>query len=177
MINRLSHPNCTRNITWAHVMLRVQMGCERRFTIEFYGADSHFRHSAYIMWSDVPARLSHFCCCTHFVRRDDVTYVSSALQTLSVSCLQKNTLFTSAASLKPVRLECYLQRLPGAKSSLEITWRDDMRVCRLTWREDSVSSAFWPCCQLYQSSPIPVPAVVLVNTRMFCFLHLSNNAS
>ena len=38
MVNRLSHPNCTRNITWAHVtwahvMLRVQLGCERRFTM------------------------------------------------------------------------------------------------------------------------------------------------
>ena len=42
MVNRLPHPNCKRNITWAHVtwthvMLRVQLGCERRFTIEFYG--------------------------------------------------------------------------------------------------------------------------------------------
>jgi len=89
----------------------------------------------------VPARLSHFCCRTHFVRRDDVTYVSSALQTLSVSCLQKNILFMSAATLKQMRLECYLPRLPGAKSSHEITWHDDMRVCRLTWREDSVSPA------------------------------------
>ena len=56
MVNRLSHPNCTRNITWthvtsAHVMLRVQLGCESRFTIEFYGADSHFCHSAYVTWS------------------------------------------------------------------------------------------------------------------------------
>jgi hypothetical protein len=30
------------------VMLRVQLGCERRSNIEFYGADSHFCHSAYI---------------------------------------------------------------------------------------------------------------------------------
>ena len=74
------------HVTWAHMMLRVQLGCERRFTIEFYGADSHFCHSAYVTWSDMPARLSHFCCRTHFVRRDDVAYVSSSLQTLSVVC-------------------------------------------------------------------------------------------
>ena len=78
------NPNCTRNITWARVMLRVQLGCEKRFNIEFYGADSHFCHTAYVTWSHVPARLSHFCCRTHFVRCDDVTYVSSALQTLSI---------------------------------------------------------------------------------------------
>jgi len=55
------------HVTWAHVMLRVQLGCERRFTVEFYGADSHFCHSAYVTWSKVPARLSYFCCRTHFV--------------------------------------------------------------------------------------------------------------
>ena len=150
MVNRISHPNCTRNITWAHVtlthvMLRLQLRCERRFTIEFYGADSHFCHSVYVTWSHVPARLSYFCC-THFVRRDDVTYVSSALQTLSISRLQKNILFISAATVKQIRLECYLPRLLGTKSSHEITWHDDMRVCRLTWieltwREHSVSQA------------------------------------
>ena len=64
------------HVTWAHVMLRVQLGCERRFNIEFYGADSHFCHSDYVTWSHVqlwsahaPARLSHVCCRTHFVRR------------------------------------------------------------------------------------------------------------
>ena len=64
------------HVTWAHVMLGVQLGCERRFDIEFYDADSHFCHSAYVTWSHVelwsahaPARLSHFCCRTHFVRR------------------------------------------------------------------------------------------------------------
>ena len=99
-------------------------------------------HSAYVTWSHVPARLSHFCCRTHFVRRDHVTYASSALQTLSVSCLQKNTLLMSAATLKPVQLECYLPRLPGAKSSHKITWQDDTRVCCLTWREDSVTRPY-----------------------------------
>ena len=136
------------HVTWAHVMLRVQLGCERRFTIEFYGTDSHFCHFAYVTWSHVQARLSHFCCRTHFVRRDDVTYVSSALQTLSISCLQKNILFMSAPTLKPIRLECYLPRLPGAKSAHEITWCDGMHVSRLTWREltwreDSVSAALF----------------------------------
>jgi hypothetical protein len=58
------------HVTWAHVMLRVQFGCERRFNTKLYGGDSHFCHSAYVKWSHVPARLSHFCCCTHFVRRD-----------------------------------------------------------------------------------------------------------
>ena len=63
-----------------------------------------------------------------------------------ISCLQKNTLFMSAATLNPIRLQCYLHRLPDAKNSHEITWRDDMRVCHLTWREfvwreDSVSPA------------------------------------
>jgi len=34
-------------------MLRVRLGCERRFDIEFCGADSHFCHSA------LSNRLSH----------------------------------------------------------------------------------------------------------------------
>ena len=66
------------HVAWAHVTLRVQLGCERQFNIEFYGADSHFSHSACVTWSHVelwsahaPARLSHFCCRTHFVRRDE----------------------------------------------------------------------------------------------------------
>jgi hypothetical protein len=54
------------HVMWAHVMLRVQLGCERQFNIEFYGADSHFYHTAYITWSraelwpvHVPERLSN----------------------------------------------------------------------------------------------------------------------
>jgi len=62
-----------------------------------------------------------FCCRTHFVIRDDVT-VSSALQKLSVSFLRKNILFMSAATMKRIRLERYLPRLPGATSSHQITW-------------------------------------------------------
>ena len=61
----------------------------KRFNIEFYGADSHFRHSAYVTWSHVefwsahaPARFSHFCCRTHFVRRDQCVDCSRALDTL-----------------------------------------------------------------------------------------------
>jgi hypothetical protein len=84
------------HVTWAHVMLRVQLGCERRFDIEFYGADSHFCHSVYVTWShvelwsaDVPARLSYFCCRTHFVRRevtwreDSVSPASGSLRRIS----------------------------------------------------------------------------------------------
>jgi hypothetical protein len=59
------------NVTWAHVILRVRLGCERQFNIEFYGADSHFCHSAYVTWSHVelwsahvPARLA----CWHVSR-------------------------------------------------------------------------------------------------------------
>ena len=57
------------HVTWAHVTLRVRLGCERRFNIEFYGADSHFSHSAYVTWSHVelwsafvPASLWEACC-------------------------------------------------------------------------------------------------------------------
>jgi hypothetical protein len=80
------------HVTWAHVMLRVQLGCERRFNIEFCGADSHFCHSAYVTWTHVelwsaqaPARLSRFCCRTHFVRRDQRVDCSvlSALRALN----------------------------------------------------------------------------------------------
>ena len=74
------------HVTWAHVMLRVQLGCERRFNTEFYDADSHFCHSAYVTWSHVelwsahaPARLSHFCCRAHFVRRDQRVECSAQL--------------------------------------------------------------------------------------------------
>ena len=81
------------HVTWAHVILRVQLGCERRFSIEFYGADSHFCHSAYVMWSHVElwsahvsARLSHFCSRTHFVRRDLRVEWSSDFV---ISCLHK----------------------------------------------------------------------------------------
>ena len=59
------------HITWAHVMLRVQLGCDRGFNIEFYGAHSHLCHSAYVTWSPVelwsahaPARLSRSGCRT-----------------------------------------------------------------------------------------------------------------
>jgi hypothetical protein len=61
------------HVTWAHVMLRVQLG----YLTLSSGAHSHFCHSAYFTWSDVelwsahmPARLLKFCWRTHFVRRD-----------------------------------------------------------------------------------------------------------
>jgi hypothetical protein len=76
------------HVTWAHVMLRVQSECERWFNIEFYGPDSHLCHSGYVTWSHVelwsahaPARLSHFCCRTHFVRRDQRDECSWSLVT------------------------------------------------------------------------------------------------
>jgi hypothetical protein len=80
------------HVTWAHVMLRVQLGCERQFNIELFGADSQFCHSAYVTWScvelwsaHVPTRLSNFCCHTHFVRRD--VRVKCSLD--FTSCFQK----------------------------------------------------------------------------------------
>jgi len=85
----------------------------------------------------------------------DMTYVSSALQTLSVVCRIdttqhsgqtpvkeveiKNILFMSAATLKLVRLECYLPWLPGAKSSCEITWHDDIICCMCATSHDMSS--------------------------------------
>ena len=47
------------HVTWAHVMLRVREECERRFYIEFYGADWHFCHSAYVTWSHVKLWSAH----------------------------------------------------------------------------------------------------------------------
>jgi hypothetical protein len=79
----------SRELMWCW---RVELRCERRFNIEFYGADSHFCHSAYVTWSrvelwsaHVPARLSNFCCGTHFVRRDVRVERSSDV----TSCFQK----------------------------------------------------------------------------------------
>jgi hypothetical protein len=40
----------SREIMWCFA---GSLGCERRFNIEFYGADSHFCHSAYVTWSRV----------------------------------------------------------------------------------------------------------------------------
>jgi hypothetical protein len=61
------------HVTWAHVMLRVQLG----YLTLNSGSQSHFCHSAYVTWSDVElwsahvtARLLNFCCRTHFVRRE-----------------------------------------------------------------------------------------------------------
>jgi len=47
------------HVTWAHVMLSVRLGCDSRFNIEFYGADSHFCHSAYVKWSRVELWSAH----------------------------------------------------------------------------------------------------------------------
>jgi len=75
------------HVTWAHVMLRVKLRCERRFNIEFYGANWHFCHSAYVTWSHVelwsahvPARLWeaywHVCRPELHVRSRDVSRVT-----------------------------------------------------------------------------------------------------
>jgi len=121
------------HVTWAHVMLRVKLGREKRFTIEFCGADSHFCHSAYVTCSHVPIRLSHFCCRTHFMRRDDVTTwrcdevsnVSRVLQTLSVGCLQKNILFYVSG---------YTETDTTGKLSPPPAWRQKLTWDNVTWR-------------------------------------------
>jgi len=51
------------HVTWAHVMLRVRLGCERRFNIELYGADSHFCHFTYVTWSHVELWSAHVPAC------------------------------------------------------------------------------------------------------------------
>jgi len=145
------------HVTWAHVMLRVQFGCERRFNIEFYGVDSHLCHCLRHVISRGALVGSRATTPLTFLLSHISWDVSCGLQPLSIVCRNdttqpsgqtphkeaeiKNILFMSAATLKPLRLERYLPRLPGAKSSHEITWHDDMRVCHLTWREDSVSPA------------------------------------
>ena len=57
------------HVTWAHVMIRVRLGCERRFlTLNSMAQIQHICHSAYVTWSHVelclahvPARLSEAC--------------------------------------------------------------------------------------------------------------------
>jgi hypothetical protein len=78
----------SRELTWCYAC----SWDERRFNIEFYSADSHFCRSAYVTWSrvelwstHVSARLSNFCCRTHFVRRDMRVERSSDV----TSCFQK----------------------------------------------------------------------------------------
>jgi len=119
-----------------------------------------------LMWNSgqlTRQHTSHFCCRTHFVRRDLRVECSSDVV---ISCLQKwrkcslkkcanrhdttqqsgqtpdkgveikNIMFMTAATLKPIWLESYLPQLPGAKSSHEITWCDNMRVPpHMTWAQ------------------------------------------
>ena len=78
-------------VVWAHVILRVQLGCERRFNIEFYGAGPHVTllTSRDLTWSSgrfTCQHVSHICCCTHFVRREVREVCSSGIVT---SCFQK----------------------------------------------------------------------------------------
>ena len=51
------------HVTWVHVILRVRLGCEWRYNIEFCGADSHFCHSAYVTWSHVEVWSAHVQAC------------------------------------------------------------------------------------------------------------------
>jgi hypothetical protein len=78
----------SRELTWCYAC-----SWERRFDTELHGAGSHFCHSAHVTWSHVEtwtahvtARLSHFCCRTHFVRRELREECSSDVVT---SCVQK----------------------------------------------------------------------------------------
>jgi hypothetical protein len=41
------------HVTWAHVMLRLRLGCERRFNIALCCAYSHLCHSVYVTWSQL----------------------------------------------------------------------------------------------------------------------------
>ena len=72
-------------------MLRVRLECERRFNIEFYGADSH--SVTQLTSRDLAWNAGHLTCqhTSHIAVvayiSSDVTYVSSALQTLSVVCI------------------------------------------------------------------------------------------
>jgi hypothetical protein len=67
------------HVTWAHVVLRAQLRCWRRFNIEFYDSDSLFCHSAYVTWSCgrlTRQHVSHISVVTHISWV--VTNVSSA---------------------------------------------------------------------------------------------------
>jgi len=139
----LSHSNCTQH----HMSSRHVRSCDVTRAVGMWEAIYHW-----ILWRRFTL-LS--LCLRHVISRAStpLTFLSShtfrgtwrrdlRVECSSdgvISCLQKNILFMSAATLKPVRLEYYLLWLPGAKSSHEITWDDDMHVCYLTWREDSVS--------------------------------------
>jgi hypothetical protein len=81
------------HVTWAHGMLRVQLG----YVTLNSGAHSHFCHSAYVTWSDVelwsahmPACLLNFCWHTYFVR-SDVCHVSRNIHTNATHAVPSTT--------------------------------------------------------------------------------------
>jgi hypothetical protein len=126
-------------------MLSVQLGCERRINIEFYGADSHFCHSAYVTWSrverwsaHVPARLSYFCCRTHFVRRE-VTWPTEIWEACwHVSRPELHARSRDVSRVTSVNLRHRIQcQIASHIQTARLTSHE------LTWREDSVSPALW----------------------------------
>jgi hypothetical protein len=113
------------HVTWAHVTLRVQLGCESGFNIEFYGADSHFCHCAYATWSHVPARLSHSCCRTHFVRRDvrvesrHCNQLFPEREEMLIEKVRQRTIYVT-----PTRQIIEIQRTGWNREGVELTWRE-----------------------------------------------------
>jgi len=90
--DRQDEPKAGETLSSRHVSSCDVNACSWDVRSEFYGADSHFCHSAYATWSHVklwsahvPARLSNFCFRTHFVRRDVRVERSSDV----TSCFQK----------------------------------------------------------------------------------------
>jgi hypothetical protein len=126
-------------------MLRVQLGCDRPFNIKFYGADSQFCHSAYVTWSrvelwsvHVPARLSNFCCRTHFVRHDvrveRSSYVTSCFQKwrkcLLKKCANGTFLWHHVTRLRKSAYESQrMGRDREGVSSQDVSSRDVRIVC------------------------------------------------
>jgi hypothetical protein len=154
------------HVTWAHMMLRARLRCERRFNIEFYGADSHFCHSAYVTWShvelwsaQVPARL----CRTHFVRRE-VTWPHVSRNVCDSGVLAREPTrapreitwrkqHDRSVTLRH-RLQCQIaSHIPTARvTSHELTWCEDtvsrvLAVNAVVTSYDTLKrTPFWRTC-------------------------------
>jgi len=108
----------------------------RRFTL--------LSHSAYVTWSHVPARLSHFCCRTHFVRWAHVTWahVTWAHVMLRVQwgfpLNSMAQIHTSVTLLTSRDITCH--HASRISVVARISW-GELTSHDLTWREDSVSPA------------------------------------
>jgi len=70
------------HVTWIHVMLRLQLRCERRSNIEFCGADSHFCHS--VMSCDLTWSSGGHLTCQHASHISVVAHISWGMT--NVSC-------------------------------------------------------------------------------------------